>query len=82
MGVRNLFRGLFVLVNRNVFLLCSPLHFEASQFFDNIIYDIETLVRSELKFYIAEVLKVQMVGQLLFAFTLKSGKHCSCLFSS
>jgi len=57
-GIRNLFGDLFVLVNRNVFLLCSPLHFEASQFFDNIIYDIETLVRSELKFDLAKVLKV------------------------
>jgi hypothetical protein len=81
-GERNLFGDLFVLVNRNVFLFCSPLHFEASQFFDNIIYDIETLVRSELKFDIAKVLKVQMIGQLLFALTLKSGKHCSCLFPS
>jgi hypothetical protein len=57
-GERNLFGDLFVLVNRNVFLFCSPLHFEASQFFDNIIYDIETLVRSELKFDLAKVLKV------------------------
>ena len=84
MSKRNLFGALFVFVLgfRQVVFFCSTLHFHASQFFDDIIYDIETLVRPKLKVNLAKVIKVQVFWHLLFALPLKRCKYSACLFAS
>jgi len=56
-GERYLFRKQILRAHRLIFLFFTLLHFDASQFLDNIIYDIEALVRAKLKVDIAEILK-------------------------